>query len=102
GCCARVPSDGRVMLVMHVDEDGGTGPIIGWTADEAGANSDVEVELDPMGINETLHAMLHVDAGVEGEYEFPGDDVPAQDADGNVVMLPFAVSGRREKTVMAK
>jgi predicted lipoprotein with Yx(FWY)xxD motif len=37
--------------------------------------------------------MLHVDAGIEGEYEFPGDDVPATDADGNVVTPPFTIIG---------
>lgn len=95
-----VTSDGPGWMVIHADEDGGPGPVIGWSAVEAGENSDVEVELDPMGITETLHAMLHVDAGVEGEYEFPGDDVPAQDADGNVVMLPFAVSGFHDMTMM--
>lgn len=89
-------SEGPGWMVIHADEDGGPGPVIGWTAVEAGENSDVEVELDPEGITETLHAMLHVDAGVEGEYEFPGDDVPAQDADGNVVMAPFALSGFEE------
>ena len=35
--------------------------------------------------------MLHVDAGVVGTYEFPGADVPAQDA-GVTVMDPFVVS----------
>src|SRR5690606_27799110 len=93
-------SDGPGWMVIHADEVGGPGPVIGWTAVEAGENSDVEGELDPTGITETLHAMLHVDAGVEGEYDFPGDDVPAQDADGNVVMLPFAVSGFHDMTMM--
>jgi predicted lipoprotein with Yx(FWY)xxD motif len=43
---------------------------------------------------ETLYAMLHVDAGTEGEFEFPdGADGPAVDADGNVVTPPFALTG---------
>jgi predicted lipoprotein with Yx(FWY)xxD motif len=38
--------------------------------------------------------MLHVDAGTEGEFEFPdGEDGPATDADGNVVTPPFALTG---------
>jgi predicted lipoprotein with Yx(FWY)xxD motif len=38
--------------------------------------------------------MLHVDAGVEGEFEFPGGaDGPALDADGNVVTPPFTLTG---------
>jgi plastocyanin len=36
--------------------------------------------------------MLHMDAGKEGVYEFPGADGPAQ-VGGSTVMAPFAVTG---------
>lgn len=86
-----VKSEGAGWMVIHAD-DGGPGPVIGFAPVEAGINRNVSVEIDPEMATETLHAMLHVDAGTEGEYEFPGEDGPAMDADGNVVMLPFALT----------
>jgi len=64
-------------LVIHAQKDGGIGPVIGYAAVMAGANADVMVEIDPMGATETLYAMLHIDEGVAGTYEFPGADGPA-------------------------
>lgn len=83
----RAAADG--WIVIHADANGGPGPVAGFAPVAAGANHEIAVEVDPAVATETLHAMLHVDAGVAGEYEFPGDDGPVQDADGNVVMLPF-------------
>lgn len=85
----RASEDG--WIVIHSDADGGPGPVAGFAAVSAGANHNIVVELDPEMTTDTLHAMLHVDAGVAGEYEFPGEDGPVQDAEGNVVMLPFEV-----------
>ena len=84
-----VSSDTAGWLVVHAQADGGPGPVLGHAPVGAGENRDVAVEIDPAGATETLYAMLHVDAGAEGEYEFPGDDVPATDADGNVVTPSF-------------
>ena len=64
-------------LVIHAQKDGGIGPVIGYAAVMAGTNADVMVEIDPMGATETLYAMLHIDEGVAGTYEFPGADGPA-------------------------
>ena len=40
---------------------------------------------------EKLFAMLHLDAGTLGSYEFPGDDVPVKAGDA-VVMAPFMIT----------
>ncbi len=85
----RAAADG--WMVIHTDANGAPGPVAGFAPVTAGNNYNVVVELDPALITETLHAMLHIDAGTAGEYEFPGDDGPVMDADGNVVMLPFQV-----------
>src|SRR5690606_21947617 len=74
-------------IVIHSDDDGSPGPDIGWAAVEEGMNEDVEVVLDQGDITDTLYAMLHIDAGVTGTYEFPGADIPARDADGAVVVV---------------
>jgi predicted lipoprotein with Yx(FWY)xxD motif len=89
----EVVSTGPGWLVIHAQADGKPGPILGATLINAGINSDVAVEIDTDGATEVLYAMLHVDAGSEGQLEFPGDDVPAIDADGNVVTPSFAISG---------
>ncbi len=76
-------------IVIHADNGSGApGPVIGQTAVEVGINSDVVVEIDADAATDTLHAMLHVDAGEAGVYEFPGDDVPVR-VDGTVVNEPF-------------
>ncbi len=91
---ASVTSDTPGWLVIHAQADGRPGPILGRSPVAAGENSDVVVEIDPAAATETLYAMLHVDAGVEGDFEFPGGaDVPATDAEGNVVTPPFALTG---------
>ena len=95
----NVTADVKGWMVIHADDGGAPGPVIGHAAVSAGENSDVMVEVDASQVTETLYAMLHVDAGTEGEYEFPGDDGPARDAEGNVVTPPFMVSLPNSLTV---
>ena len=62
--------------VVHEDSDGGYGAVLGQTAVEAGEATDVAVTLSrTCADGETLHAMLHVDQGEEGLYEFPVEAV---------------------------
>ncbi len=78
-------------IVIHAEADGGPGPVIGFAAIEVGNNANVAVEIDLDGATETLYAMLHLDLGAAGAYEFPGEDAPVFDAGGNVVLAPFAL-----------
>lgn len=78
-------------MVIHADEGGSPGPVIGYSAVVEGENSDVAVNIDTDAATETLYAMLHIDAGTEGTYEFPGADEPAM-ADGSVVVQAFTVT----------
>jgi plastocyanin len=75
-------------IVIHIDSNGAPGPVIGFAPVAAGANPDVAVEIDLAQATPTLHAMLHLDAGTLGTYEFPGDDGPVRAGDA-VVMVPF-------------
>ncbi|HEC23774.1 MAG TPA: hypothetical protein ENI95_12750 [Chloroflexi bacterium] len=96
---ARVVSDTPGWLVIHADNEGAPGPILGFAPVEAGENTDVVVEIDASRATETLYAMLHVDAGTAGEFEFPdGEDVPARDAEGNVVTPPFKLLGAMDES----
>jgi hypothetical protein len=79
-------------IVIHLDNNGSPGPVIGQSAVEVGDNGNVTVSLDPaLDADTSLWAMLHVDEGVVGTYEFPGPDVPVRDGD-MIVMTPFVAS----------
>ena len=87
-----VTADTASWIVIHAQGESGPGAVIGFAAVSAGENSEVVVTIDAAAATETLYAMLHVDAGTAGEYEFPGDDVPAVDAEGNVVTPAFTLT----------
>ena len=78
-------------LVIHADNDGSPGAVIGHTAVGAGTTDDVSVDIDADMATQIVYAMLHVDAGETGTYEFPGADAPAT-VDGNVVVKPFMLT----------
>jgi uncharacterized surface protein with fasciclin (FAS1) repeats len=79
-------------MVIHADNNGAPGPVLGQTFVEAGTTEGVVVELDPpLEGSVTLWAMLHIDEGVAGTYEFPGADAPVREGD-MIVMQPFAAN----------
>ncbi len=86
-----LPTDGFV--VIHADNDGAPGPIIGWSdLLPAGDSSNIVVTLNtPLDADAKVFPMAHVDDNANGEYEFlPPDfanDVPATTADGKVAVL---------------
>ncbi|KUG19129.1 copper binding protein, plastocyanin/azurin family [hydrocarbon metagenome] len=92
---ARAVSDGPGWIAVHTDANGTPGPIIGYGPVNDSVNENVTIEIELENATGTLHAMLHIDAGEVGVYEFPGADVPAE-ADGEVVVEPFNVTGLPE------
>lgn len=86
----EVFSKGPGWLVIHADREGKPGPVLGFSPVVNGLNQNVVVKLDVAGVTETLYAMLHVDVGELGKYEFPGVDGPVV-VDGQVVAPPFQV-----------
>lgn len=90
----KVVSNGPGWLVVHADNNGAPGPVLGHTAVADGENTNVVVELAAEGRTETLYAMLHTDAGTVGTYEFPGPDTPVS-VDGAVVTPAFQVTGEQ-------
>ena len=101
---AQVDAPENGWIVIHAsDANGDFAEVIGQTAVDIGENTNVVVDLSSDAANavangDKLWAMLHYDRGTEGTYEFPGDDVPAT-LNGNVVMLPFTVSGASTPSV---
>ncbi len=66
-------------LVIYSDHGGQVDAVIGHERVLAGTTHNVEVELDPAGLTEVLHPMLHSDSGAAAEYEFgtvEGADLP--------------------------
>jgi plastocyanin len=76
-------------IVIHTEQNGGPGPIIGYAVAPQGTSVDVAVEIDAAAATSVLYAMLHVDAGALGTYEFPGADVPVA---GDRTNVPFQVT----------
>ena len=85
---AKAVSESPAWLVIHSDNGGVPGPVIGQVYVQKGENINLPVDLDVPKITPTLFAMLHVDAGEMGQYEFPGADAPVKDGD-TIVMDEF-------------
>src|SRR6185369_13766148 len=87
-----VLSQGPGWLVIHVDKDGGPGPVAGEVAVVDGLNTNLTIDnLDASKLTPVLWPMLHVDTGVVGQYEFgtvAGADSPVT-VDGNIVTFPI-------------
>jgi predicted lipoprotein with Yx(FWY)xxD motif/polyisoprenoid-binding protein YceI len=87
----KVVSDGAGWLVVHAQTDEKPGPILGYTAIKDGENANVLVEIEVGQATEILYAMLHIDAGELGTFEFPnGPDAPVM-VNEKVVTPPFKV-----------
>jgi hypothetical protein len=89
----NVTSEKAGWIVIHADNNGKPGPVIGYAAVREGDNPSVAVEIDASKATPVLYAMLHVDAGTIGVYEFPGADVPVK-VDGMMVSPAFNASSK--------
>ncbi len=78
-------------MVIHADADGSPGAVIGHAEVDEGVNENVTVEINLSQATPTLYAMLHVDSGEAGTYEFPDGDPPARAGD-QIVVKPFTVT----------
>jgi predicted lipoprotein with Yx(FWY)xxD motif/plastocyanin len=87
-----VSDEDQGWLVIHIDNGGKPGEVIGIAPVYAGANTDVVVPIDVTKATPTLYAMLHKDEGVMGLYEFPGEDKPVTVSD-QMVNVGFKVTG---------
>ena len=89
----QVFADKAGWVVVYQDANGGHGRQLGYTSVNAGTSNSVTVPLLRTCIDgETLHALLHIDHGQEGDFEFPGPDEPVLDASSLPVGASFVVS----------
>ena len=96
GSSVTVPDVGSVgpgWIVIHADNNGAPGAILGETAVSDGDNPDVVVNIDVSKATNILWAMLHTDAGTVGTFEFPGPDAPVTQ-NSSVVMQSFTAAMR--------
>ena len=100
---AEVALPGPGWLVILADDDGEPGDPIGQTPLAGGVHAGVTVTVDPELATETLYARLHLDAGAEGVFEYPGEDEPYADAPETTfavtLQLPRPVVEAAEQTV---
>lgn len=85
-------------VVIHADNSGVPGVVLGQTKVETGETEDVVVRIDSSKATTKLYAMLHKDAGLSNVYEFPGEDVPVKDGDAVVNVSFNIISQVMEKT----
>jgi hypothetical protein len=91
---ASVPENGWV-VIHAVTPDGQVGPTVGIAPLTAGANENVQVNLDTLGATPNAVAMLHTDTGTAGVYEFdmmPDTDPMVMQGD-QPVQAQFTLSG---------
>ena len=85
---AEAVIDAPGWLVVHADENGSFGTVIGYAPLNAGQNTNIVIELEEGGITGTLFPMLHYDTDTVGEYEFG----TVEGADGPVVVMGEVVT----------
>ena len=88
---AEVVTQVKGWIVIHSDDVGSFGPIIGQSSLEAGVTTDLAVDIDVDAATETLYAMLHIDSGVFDIFEFPGPDNPVLE-DSAPISMAFTVT----------
>jgi hypothetical protein len=67
-------------VVIFTDENGQPGKVLGHVAVPAGTSNDVKVTIDSKKATDKMIAMLTIDAGTIGTFEYPGPDVPVKSA----------------------
>jgi len=78
-------------IVIHNQENGKVGSVIGFTTVEQGNNDNIVVNILSTEATEQLYAMLHNDEPLVGEYDFPGSDIPTT-VNGKVIVTGFNVT----------
>jgi hypothetical protein len=84
-------------IVIHAND--ATATVLGHAPVKAGLNEGVKVKIDdPSKITPKVSAMLHIDAGTIGTYEFPGPDAPVKDSAGQIIAPLFSTTGEAAET----
>lgn len=74
-------------IVIYTDQNGQPGTVLGYAAVPAGISEDIKVTIDTAKETNKLIAMLHIDAGKIGTFEYPSPDVPVKNGNSNVMAV---------------
>lgn len=86
-----VVTDTPAWVVIYAFAGGQRGDILGVTLVPPGINREVLVELSAAAVGDTLHAVLHLDAGTAEQFDFPGGpDIPLQ-RNRALIYAPFTL-----------
>jgi hypothetical protein len=86
--------DAAGWMVIHSDNNGSPGPVLGTAPLRAGNNVNIRVTVDAAAAGAQVFPMLHYDTGELGVYEFgtvDGADLPVS-VNGAVVVAPLATA----------
>jgi hypothetical protein len=86
----EVLSKGPGWIVIHRDYDGQPGAVLGHCKVVNGRNEHIKVSINPEQVTLTLYASLHIDAGMQGTFEFPDVDLPVK-VNGKDLIAVFQV-----------
>jgi hypothetical protein len=78
-------------LVIQTEAGGEAGTVLGYAAVDEGESEQVQVTIEAAGADPLLRAVLHVDSGTEGTFEYPGPDQPVR-IDSETVANVFEVN----------
>jgi predicted lipoprotein with Yx(FWY)xxD motif len=99
----EVVSSGPGWVVIYtINTNGQPDAPLGHAPVKDGDNKNVMVQIDPSKVAGPLYAMLHVDQGVVGKFEFPGPDGPimmgVQMIVGRFTITGAAANGSKNST----
>jgi hypothetical protein len=78
-------------VAIFTDNNNQPGVLLGYTAVPAGSSADIKVTIDSAKATDKMIAMLLLDAGKIGTFEYPGPDEPVKNANLNTnVMAVFS------------
>ncbi len=89
----KVTLDQPGWLVIQSDDDGAPGYVVGYSQVENLESEDISVPIDPKMATSELYAVLYIDRGIAGVFEFPGPDTPVS-FDGQSIFSSFSIINR--------
>lgn len=88
---SNVVSPEKSWLVIQTETNSIPGPVVGYVKINKGENKNVRVKINTSKITPRLFAMIHVDNGQKGQFDFPGNDMPLM-YNGDMVAKLFSVN----------
>ena len=70
----------QARVAIFTDENGQPGTVLGYVAVPAGTSNDIKVTINSKKATDKMIAMLTIDAGTIGTFEYPSPDVPVKNA----------------------